>query len=432
MNGIRRIVLSIAVFGLCSTIAACDDDTPSGGGKTPGKATLDLTIGDLIPLSGQLSDFGPSADKAANVAIDEIDDAIEDVDADHTVTLKTQDDQTSDQAGVAVARELVRDGATCIAGSWAPSVSTLVARSVSIPEGVLQISPASTADELTALDDDGLVNRTVPPDSAQGPVLAQAIADDLGGAKDKVVNIGARDDSYGNAIAATFEDAWRGRGGEIGERVIYDPDAGSFDGEASRITTGNPDATVIVDFVDTFEKLGPALVATGDYDPSTTWGTDGLASTTLPDRLGANVIQRLRGTTPGVPDDESSTAFNELFRSTEPTDIERHPFDAQNFDAVVLCYLAAVAAGSTDGTEMADAVQELSAPPGEPYTWKQLPEAINALEHGREIDYQGASGPIDMNESGDPTAGVYDIYEYRSEHLELAGEEPLTPPAGAS
>ena len=29
-------------------------------------------------------------------------------------------------------------------------------------------------------------------------------------------------------------------------------------------------------------------------------------------------------------------------------------FDAQNFDAVILCYLAAVAAGSTDGKEMAD------------------------------------------------------------------------------
>ncbi len=34
----------------------------------------------------------------------------------------------------------------------------------------------------------------------------------------------------------------------------------------------------------------------------------------------------------------------------------------QNFDAVMLCYLAAVAAGSTDGADMAEALQSVSAP----------------------------------------------------------------------
>ena len=48
-------------------------------------------------------------------------------------------------------------------------------------------------------------------------------------------------------------------------------------------------------------------------------------------------------------------------------------FDAQNFDAVILCYLAAVAAGSTEGADMAEIVQSVSAPGGDPYTSGSAP-----------------------------------------------------------
>ena len=50
-----------------------------------------------------------------------------------------------------------------------------------------------------------------------------------------------------------------------------------------RSSSGSPDAVVIIDFPETFAKVGPALVRTGDYDPSITLGTDGLASSSLPE-----------------------------------------------------------------------------------------------------------------------------------------------------
>ena len=107
---------------------------------------------------------------------------------------------------------------------------------------------------------------------------------------------------------------------------------------------------------------------------------------------------------------------------------KRQTFDAQEFDAVVLCYLSAVAAGSTKGEEMADKVREVSAPPGRKFTWLQLDQAIKALEAGQDIDYEGASGPIDMNDDGDPTAGVYDVYEFKDGKLRLG--EQIAVPAG--
>ena len=106
-------------------------------------------------------------------------------------------------------------------------------------------------------------------------------------------------------------------------------------------------------------------------------------------------------------------AFDEAYKAAEPKDVDRLTFDAQNFDAVVLCYLAAVAAGSTEGADMAEPIQTVSAPEGDPYTWEELPEAIEALQNGDDIDYQGASGAIDMDDAGDATAGVYDIYEFK-------------------
>jgi len=135
---------------------------------------------------------------------------------------------------------------------------------------------------------------------------------------------------------------------------------------------------------------------------------------------GPEVMSGIRGTAPGAPDDDqASKAFGTLYESSPPNDVERQVFDAQNFDAVVLCYLAAVSAGSTEGADMAEVVRDISAPGGDQFTWEQLPEAIDALAAGDDIDYQGASGPIDMNEDGDATAGVYDIYEFKGASAEL-------------
>jgi branched-chain amino acid transport system substrate-binding protein len=185
---------------------------------------------------------------------------------------------------------------------------------------------------------------------------------------------------------------------------------------------------IIVDFPETYNKVGPALVRAG-FDTEITFVTDGLISSALAEGAGEDAVNGLRGTAPGVPDgDPSEEAFDALYTEAAPRDVERQTFDAQNFDAVVLCYLAAVAAGSTEGVDMAAEVREISGPPGDQFTFEQLPEAISALQDGDDIDYQGASGPIDMDETGDTTSGVYDIYEFREGLPEAVDEIEVTPP----
>lgn len=434
-RSVRISSLAVAVTGLTLGLAACGDEDDGGSGGGGGEETLDLVIGDSVPLSGDLADFGPPGDKAAQIAVEEvITPAIEESGAEHTVELVTEDNGggADQQAAVQAARKMVdSDGASCIAGAWASADTIPTAESVAIPEEVVLISPASTSDEITGLEDDGLVNRTAPPDSYQGPTLADFVEDELGGAEGKVVNVGARNDAYGTGLADTFSAAWEEKGGEIGSETVYDVKLPNYDSEASDITGGDPDGVVIVDFPETYNKVGPALVRAG-FDPKTTFITDGLVSGDLAESAGDDAVNGLRGTAPGVPDDdESSKAFDDLWNESkiEP-DVDRQTFDAQNFDAIVLCYLAAVAAGSTEGADMAEVIQDISAPEGDQYTWEELPDAIEALQNGDDIDYQGASGAIDMDENGDATAGVYDIYEFTDGVPEPVDEVTVAAPTG--
>ena len=430
MRGLKqwRLLAAGAGLTLALGLAACGGGDDNGGGG--GGGTVDLTIGDSIPLTGDLADYGPPGQKASDLAISVLTKAITQAGVDDSVKVVHEDNETNPQAAVQAARKLVdSDNASCITGAWASSDTIPTAQSVSIPDGVLQISPASTADEITSLNDDGLVNRTSPPDSFQGPTLANTIADSMGGAQGKTVNIGARNDAYGTGLTQTFGDAWKDLGGSVGQEIAYDPEQPSYDSEAGQITSGNPDAIVIIDFPETFVKVGPALERTGNWDPSKGWFTDGLASSSLTEDVSPQIVSGMRGTAPGAPDKgEASTAFDQLYTSSDPKDIERQTFDAQQFDATILCFLAAVAAGSTDGKDMADKLTEVSAPPGTPYSWEQLPEAINALKDGQDIDYQGASGAIDMDAAGDATAGVYDIYQFKGAELGVIGEQPVVNP----
>ena len=431
MRGLKQWRFLVAAAGLVLALglAACggDDDDDGGGG---GEQTLDLTIGQSLPLTGDLADFGPPGQKAAQIAQNQINDAIKQAGVDHTVNTVYEDNETNPQAAVQAARKMVdSDNASCIVGAWASADTIPTSQSVAIPDGVLLISPASTSDEITPLDDNGLVNRTSPPDSFQGPTLADAIAEAVGGdVSGMVVNIGARNDSYGTGLTGTFSDAWENLGGQVGQEVVYDPEQPSYNSEAQQITSGNPDLFVIIDFPETFIKVGPALERTGAWDPTKAWGTDGLASSDLPGDVGAAVVDGMKGTAPGVPEKlGASTAFDDLYTSSPPADVERQTFDAQTFDAEILCYLAAVSAGSTDGQDMADALVDITAG-GEKMTWQQLPDLINALQNGDDVDYVGASGEIDMNQDGDATAGVYDIYQYKGESLDIIDEVPVTLP----
>ena len=157
---------------------------------------------------------------------------------------------------------------------------------------------------------------------------------------------------------------------------------------------------MMIDFPDPFDKVGSALVRTGDYDPKITFGADGLADPALPELAGDEVTEGMRATVAGSIEGGPGEAFAQLYDGAGG--VGRGPYDGQNFDNVILCYLAAVAAGSTEGAEMAAALPDVTNAPGDQYTWEELPEAIEALQNGDDIDYQGVTGDVELDDAGDP------------------------------
>jgi len=412
----RLLFVAVMALVLSLSVVACGDSDDDGGGGGEAGGQLDLVIGNLVPLTGDLSPYGGAGQKAGELALDEINAAIKKAGAEQTVELVSEDSASDDQGGVQAARKLIADGATCISGDYPSTGTVAVARSVTVPGEVMLISPSSTADALSDLDDEGLFARTAPPDGLQGKALADRMEKELGSLQGKTINIGARNDLYGTGFADSLEAELEERGATVAEKVVYDPEQPSYNSEADTLTSGNPDNWVIIDFPETFAKLGPALARTGTWEPTATFITDGLSTSDLTELVGADITEGMQGTAPGAFSGEAPNAFDKLFEGAPGP--PRNLFDANVFDNVILCYLGAVAAGSTDGVEISEAIVDVTAPGGAKYTYEELPQAVEALEKGEDIDYEGASGPIDWEENGDLSRYIYDISEFKGGELQ--------------
>lgn len=417
-----RVATAAAVLVAIVTLAACGSEE-----KAAGRTPLDLRIGNLVPHTGFLDRFGQPAQQAAELAVDEIRQAATKAGAPHKVTIMHEDDASQPGPATQKANKLVRQGASCMLGPWSGGALRRVLTRVAMPNKVPEIAPGTTGDAFSKAQDLGYLSRTVPPDELQVDALAQLLDEELGGARGKLVNAGALDSTYGKDLLRRFNDAWKGKGGQLGKWRVYKLNEASFEDDAQQLATGDPDAWVFFDFVDTYIQVAEDLRSNEEasFSPKRAFGTDSLATARL-GNIGREVSNGFRGVAISAPTQgPAAEEFDRRFKAKG--EAERQTFDAQAFDAVVLCYLAAVAAASTNGEDMAPEVQAVSAPPGRKFTWMQLDQAVKALEAGQDIDYDGASGPIDLNEDGDPTAGVYDVYEFRSGKLRVTDKQLAVP-----
>jgi ABC-type branched-subunit amino acid transport system substrate-binding protein len=428
-----RLATAAAGLVIAVGLAACGGGG-GGGGNGPGSKELSLVIGNSLPLSGISAALGESGQKASDLAVDRINQATGEADAEHTVRTVSED-QGSDPASAAEsATKLIKnDQATCLTGPWSSDAIAQTAQDVVIPSKALEIAPVPTGQDVADLNDHDLVNSTALPESVEGSALSKAIDEDLGGTQGRSVNVAASNDTYGSTLSQDFLEEWQGNEGTLSGLIELAPlpsdDSSAYSEEAQQITTGSPDAILLIDDLNGFAHLAPALSSSFSWDPNTAWGSDQLVSPGLPDQAGSEAIDGMRALAPGAPrGDQASSTFTDDFKSADPHSIKEAPYAAQEFDATILCYLAAVAAGSTDGQQMADHLIDITAPGGDEFTWQQLPGAIKALEDGKDIDYVGASGPIDMDVHGDPTAGVFDVYQYSGDGLEKVGEVSVEKP----
>ena len=141
-------------------------------------------------------------------------------------------------------------------------------------------------------------------------------------------------------------------------------------------------------------------------------GGDDAASDTTAAAAGGE-LEGMKGTMPLVDlSDEFKTGLNDFWTAAGNAALEDYSYAAEAFDAVMLVALAAEVAG-TDGSALANEIQNVSRDGEKCTTVEGCMELIKA---GTDIDYDGASGPQDMNGNGEPVNASYGVLTFGADN----------------
>ena len=364
-------------------------DAPSAAGQP------ELVIGRVMPETGALAFLSPPMVEAARLAVEDVQAA------GGNVRMLTGDTGTDPDVASEAVNRLLGEGADVIVGAAASGISQsfiLTLYDAQIP----QCSPSNTSPSFSTQDNAAFYFRTVPPDQAVSPIIANVVAAD--GATN--VAIVARADDYGNALAdlvkAGLEDL-----GVSSEVVSYSPDAPSFDDTVTEVQSIGADAVVLIAFGEGAGIIRGLLEA--GVPARAMYGSDGLFDPGLPgqvDPSDAGVINGMQ-----VIAAAGGTDFSARLSEYTGANLS---YGGQSYDCVIVMALAALAAGSTTGPDIIAQVQNVTGGGTKCYDYG---ECAGLLAEGADIDYEGVSGPLDLDDVGDPTWGRYIIAQYQGGEL---------------
>jgi len=396
LGGVAIVGASALVLTGCAAPAA--DTETSAGPREP----LTLKIGTILPQSGTLAFLGPPEEAGVALAVKEVNEA----DLGITVEVEYRDsgDTTTDTATVSVT-DLLSLGVSAIVGAASSGVSKTVIDQIT-GAGVVQFSPANTSIDFTDYADDGLYWRTAPSDVLQGEVLGNLIAED----GIEALGIIELNDSYGTGLAAKLKETYEAAGGSVVAESLFNTGDTVFTTQISEVLAANPDGVALVTF-DEAKVIVPALRGAGYAGPL--YFVDGNLADYTAD-FAAGALTGSKGTLPGL-DTASLGDFTDRLLEIDPA-LTDFSYAAESYDAVVLLALAALAANSTDGADIASKLQEVSGGTGDGDKATDFASAAQIIIDGGVVDYDGYSGPVTFDENGDPTEATIGIYEYKDDN----------------
>lgn len=369
-----------------------------------------LKLGVILPTTGDLAPVGKDMPKAAQLAVETVN-ACGGVNG-KPVTLITEDSQTDPKASAEAMTKLAQvDKVAGVVGDFASSGST-AALSIAVKDQVMLVSPGSTSpvftDRAKKGEFQGYWARTAPPDTYQAKALASLVKKK---GLTKVATVVINND-YGVAFEKEFVQAFEKLGGTIVNKdkpVRYDPKATTLDSEAAATLAGKPQGVAAVLYAETGSILIKSAFEQGLTDNVTFFLTDGVYSEDFVKQVGftadgKSIIAGALGTVPGA-DGKALEAFTKLWK--EKTKLDLVAYSAHTWDATVLLMLAAEAAKSNTGDGIKSKIREVSEGPGVEVS--DPCEALKLIKEGKDINYQGASGNVDIDANGD-VVGSYDVW----------------------
>ena len=360
-------------------------------------------IGAILSLTGSYGAFGVPISKAAQLGVEQVNEARGDIGCE--LEYDVRDSQTQNSVAVDSARKLIDlEGVTALVGPISSGITAPLLTSVTVENNVLVIATASTSSTFTTMarsgETKGLFFRTLPADSLQAVATAK-MAWEAGFRKPAIIYL---NNDWGVNNQAEFVAAFAALGGEVGNVVAFNPDQASYRSEVNKALQNDPDGIYLLTQPQDGLKIFREWVRF--EGPSSFIFAQGMNDAAFTDNLPVEFLENAWFITP---------------RTAEPSSMENLERDMQarweigadgpgrnsGYDAGALIALAHVAAAINDddhdGLTLAKYVREITGPDGEPFIADidGFRQAIAALQAGKNVRYIGPTGPVQFDEFGD-------------------------------
>jgi branched-chain amino acid transport system substrate-binding protein len=368
----------------------------------------EIKIGTLLSHTGPLKEFGPNIQNGVVLAAKQMGAA------GFEVELVNEDSETSAIPATNAAKKLVDiDKVVAIIGALASGVTVPVAESVTIPNGVIMISPASTSPLITVLPADqskDFLFRTCPSDALQG-----VIAGRLAATYNKTASVLYVNNPYGQGLAEQFKKAFEKMGGKVLTMVPHDEKAAeSYNAELKKALEGNPDRLCAYSYPEHAKIYLKEAIEFFKYRHFLF--CDGTKSEDIAKALGPKNVANQLGTAPGTAGGEPYVIFSADYKA-EYGKLPPLPFITNAYDGTAVVGLAAYAAKikglPLTSENIRDNLRIVANPPGEVIKPGEFKKAFGLLDAGKPINYEGAAGSVDFDQNGDVVTPI-EVWKYNS------------------
>ena len=360
-----------------------------------GALAQDTKIGALMDVTGPIASFIPPLTNAVTLAIKHVNDQGGLLSG--KAALAVGDTQGAAQTSVDAAGKLVNvESAAIVMGALMSGTTITAANAVTIPAGVVMISPTATSPAMTDLEDKDTVFRLVPSDNYQGEVLARMVLKE--GIKKVAVTFVNND--YGVGIGNTFMAAYKAAGGTITASAKHEEKKNSYRSELATLAASGADALVVVAYAgDSGGTIVKQSIEGGLFTRFI--GTDGLRDEALIKAVGAKALATSFFSSPTSPADNAAQGtlhklYNDAFK--EGAD---KAFVDQVYDATFLAALTVEQAGSADRSKMSAALRAVTSGKGEVILPGEWAKAKKLIAEKKAVTYVGAGGAYVFDAKGD-------------------------------
>jgi len=380
-----------------------------------------LKIGTVLSITGGLAAFGGKNRQGVIMAVEEINAAGGVLG--QPIQLFHQNDDTKPETARSAAATLVsQNHVDAIVGATGSGQCATVIE-VAKANGVFEISGSCTSPRFSnATVGGGWWARTVPSDALQGVVAASYALRNLTYSRAAVIAVRT---VYGLGVGEMFADSFIRFGGTLTaplrsiDEIVSPPTSYSVDLQAVLNTNPPPQLLYVVAYPPEGVQLVRDFEAGKSANPQ--WANVRLMfSEGVFDQ--ASFVDVLRnppnnidtsgflGTAPaayaGIVG-PGHAAWADAYAARWGS--QPGMFDDNNYDAAYVLALAAEAAGDSSGAAIRSKIRDVTNAPGTRIHAGEWAKARAEIASGHDIDYEGASGSVELDAVGDPT-GAYAIW----------------------